>query len=473
MAPKPDVQTAEAEPRWPDGNEAEAHESEAASEEMRETFSEAMKRLEDLLSLLPGDSIKQARLKLERLRTLMVDQKPASLLLIGRRGAGKSSLINALLGSYEAPVGHVKSETAVTTWYRYAGARGSLDILDTRGVQEGSTPEGATTNSAEGDLLLAVRTQLPDVILFLVKASEVDSAIDADLDVLARIAREVERIHQVPVPIFAVVTHADLVEPKNARLHLEQGQDPEELREKQHRVLEVERYFDEKIRSRGLSGFAQTLAVSTYLSFRKKAAQNRTAPNAPTSSQNDLPESPQAADGYEIRADERWQIDALATMVFRKLPDRSRAQFARLSQVRALQEEIATELVHVTAGAAAAVAAIPIPIADAIPLTSMQVALVGAIAWLGGHRANKETALKFLTAFGANVGAAYTLREAARAMVKFIFPGAGSAISAVVAFSGTMAIGKAAQTYFLGTSPLANVEVPVEETTGREDSSTK
>jgi uncharacterized protein len=456
MAPKPDVRAAEAAPRLPDGNEAEAHEGDVAGEELRESFSEAMKRLEDLLSLLPGDSIKQARLKLERLRTLMVDQKPASLLLVGRRGAGKSSLINALLGSYEAPVGHVKSETAGTTWYRYAGVRGSLDILDTRGVQEGSTPEGATTASAEGDLLLAVRTQLPDVILFLVKASEVDSAIDADLDVLARIAREVERIHQVPVPIFAVITHADLVEPKNARLHQEQGQDPEELREKQHRVLEIERHLDEKIRSRGLSGFAQTLAVSTYLSFRKKvAAPNTAASNTPTSNQSGLPEPSQAVDEYEIRADERWQIDTLASMVFRKLPDRSRAQFARLSQVRVLQEEIATELVHVTAGAAAAVAAIPIPIADAIPLTSMQIALVGAIAWLGGHRANKETALRFLTAMGANVGAAYTLREAARAAVKFIFPGAGSAISAVVAFSGTMAIGKAAQKYFLGTSPLA------------------
>jgi uncharacterized protein len=54
-----------------------------------------------------------------------------------------------------------------------------------------------------------------------------------------------------------------------------------------------------------------------------------------------------------------------------------------------------------------------------------------------------------LTALGVNVGAALALREAARALIKFVFPGGGSPISASIAFAGTAGIGKAAVAYFI------------------------
>jgi uncharacterized protein (DUF697 family) len=50
---------------------------------------------------------------------------------------------------------------------------------------------------------------------------------------------------------------------------------------------------------------------------------------------------------------------------------------------------------------------------------------------------------------GANVGAAFLFREGARALIKFVFPGAGSMVSGAVAFAGTLAIGAAAREFFL------------------------
>jgi uncharacterized protein (DUF697 family) len=50
---------------------------------------------------------------------------------------------------------------------------------------------------------------------------------------------------------------------------------------------------------------------------------------------------------------------------------------------------------------------------------------------------------------GANVGLGFAFREGARALIKFVFPGAGGMVSGAVAFAGTLAIGAAARSYFL------------------------
>lgn len=110
---------------------------------------------------------------------------------------------------------------------------------------------------------------------------------------------------------------------------------------------------------------------------------------------------------------------------------------------------MARDLTQVTAGLTSIVAALPIPVADLLPITSLQLSLVAIIAWLGGCSLDGKAASEFLGAMGANVGAAFVFREGARALVKFVFPGAGSAISSGVAFAGTMAIGAAARAYFL------------------------
>jgi predicted GTPase len=62
-------------------------------------------------------------------------------MLVGRRGSGKSSLVNAIFGQQVAEVGHTKAQTGRGRWWVFQGDLGSIEILDTRGLQEGSNPE--------------------------------------------------------------------------------------------------------------------------------------------------------------------------------------------------------------------------------------------------------------------------------------------------------------------------------------------
>ncbi|MCY1079500.1 GTPase family protein [Archangium lansingense] len=393
-------------------------------------ISETVRRLEELLDRVPDPLARDIRQKIAHLRALLLEQRSPNLVLVGRRGAGKSSLINALFGSHVAEVGHVKAQTGQGRWFDVQGELGTLSILDTRGIQEGSRPEEADSADTPLDSILAeVRRKAPDALLFLIKASEVDSAIDADLDVLVQIASAVEQAHGLRPPLIGVATHCDLLEPKRTDLHLPDSQDPAELQEKLRHVEVVERQLREKLRSREqLRGELVTvLGVSTYLSWRQ--------------------------DGT-IRSDERWRLGELAQVLFRELPEQGRLVLARVTRVRTLQEELATTLTRAMASLCMGVAVVPIPVADIIPITSAQLSLIAGIGWISGRQLDLKTSGEFLTALGVNVGAAFALREAARALIKFVFPGAGNVVSGAVAFAGTLAIGTAARAYFLrGVSP--------------------
>lgn len=401
----------------------------AEQNETLRTLSTSLQRVEELLSMLPGDLAKDMRAKLASLRSVVLEHRPPAFVLVGRRGAGKSSFVNALFGSKVADLGHVRSETATGTWYDLSAESGTLAILDTRGMQEGSVPEGAEASVTPlASVLLEVRRRSPDAVVFVVKATEVDAAIDADLDALEAILDEAERRHKVRPPLVCVLTHCDALEPKAVKLHLPDGETKDDLDEKMAHVISAERHLEKKIRER--HGVVATLmgvrGVSTYQSFR--------------------------ADGTR-RADERWRMADVVELLFRQMPSSGRGLFVRIAQAKGLQEELAIDITRTVAALCAGVAVVPIPVADLIPITSMQVALIAMIAWLAGKPLTTKSAGEFLGAMGVNVGAGFVFREGARALVKFVFPGAGSAISGAVAFAGTMGIGRGARAYFMrGTS---------------------
>ncbi len=404
-------------------NERE-HETE---ESTLRAIADNIRRVEEMLRFLPlpEATLSELRKKIALLRTTTLEQRPPAFALVGRRGAGKSSLVNALFGARVAEVGHVKAQTGKGRWFDHKGERGTLSILDTRGVHEGSAPEESDDSK---DALTSICNELkkkkPDIVVFVVKATEVDSAIENDLLALERVYAEVEREHRIRPPLVVLATHCDVLEPKGAQLHVAAGEAPDDIEEKLARVREVEHHLEAKVRSRAKLGphLVWTRGLSAYLSFKP--------------------------DGT-IRADERWRIDELVGTLFRYLPDDGRGSFVRIAQVRALQEELASNLTRATAALCAGVAALPIPVADVIPITSLQLSLVASIAWISGRPLSKGVAAEFLSAMGANIGVAFAFREGARALIKFVFPGGGSMISGAVAFGGTIAVGAAARAYFL------------------------
>src|SRR5688572_1623545 len=119
-------------------------------DEERETLkmiAENIKRVEELLRFLPlpGGTVEDIRSKIALLRTILLEQRAPAFALVGRRGAGKSSLVNALFGAKVAEVGHVKSQTGRGRWFDHKTERGVMSVLDTRGIQEGSKPNEEDT----------------------------------------------------------------------------------------------------------------------------------------------------------------------------------------------------------------------------------------------------------------------------------------------------------------------------------------
>src|SRR5271154_3413063 len=120
----------------------------------------AIARLEGLVDRLPVEVAKDLRGRVATLRALVLEKRPPALLLVGRRGAGKSSLVNALFGARIAAIGHVTAQTGRGRWYDYERDGGAMSILDTRGVQEGSPPaEDHDQRSALDALALELRAK--------------------------------------------------------------------------------------------------------------------------------------------------------------------------------------------------------------------------------------------------------------------------------------------------------------------------
>lgn len=112
------------------------------------------------------------------------------------------------------------------------------------------------------------------------------------------------------------------------------------------------------------------------------------------------------------------------------------------------REALADRLVDAVSAVTMAVALTPIPLADAAVITPLQVFMVGTIGYLSGRSMDRKTLTEALASLGVVGGAGFGFRLVARQAVKVV-PGAGSAVAAGIASSGTRALGAAATRYFL------------------------
>ncbi|MDR3353708.1 MAG: DUF697 domain-containing protein [Synergistaceae bacterium] len=113
--------------------------------------------------------------------------------------------------------------------------------------------------------------------------------------------------------------------------------------------------------------------------------------------------------------------------------------------------KLADKFTKIFSSISATIALTPIPLADVFILCALQGVLVALIAALGGRKLTLEAAGEFVVSMGGVGVVGFGLRTAAQQAVKLlnIFPGAGSTISAGIAATGTVLVGRAARKYYL------------------------
>ncbi|MES1040210.1 MULTISPECIES: GTPase family protein [Peribacillus] len=355
--------------------------------------------------------------QLLKLKTMTVDAREPRIALVGRRGSGKSSLINAMFGQERQYVSSVKSGTGKGKWLWYpSDAEPKIRLLDSRGLGESEAPtEEFEEETPLDELIKAVTEEQPDVFLFLIKAKETDSRIEEDLQELKKLRKIVKENHHYDVPVICVVTQVDELDPP----HYKQVPFDANPKKKQNIdeaiALMSKRFIESEI------PLLNIIPTCSYIDFDENG---------------------------NIEYDMRWNIDLLSDYLIEALPSEAKLKTAKAMQSQFVKKKFARKIVGTFTAIAGLIGAEPIPFADFPILTGIQGLMIVVIGFIADKEINTKTASEFIAALGINVGIGLLVREGVRAAVRFI-PGAGLAVSGAVAGAVTYGIGQAAIAYFL------------------------
>jgi len=368
----------------------------------------------NLVSKFPEPLRTSIRSKINELREIIMETREPRFAIVGRRGAGKSSLINAIFGSKVADVGHVKAMTGIGKWYLYEDKKGRMSILDTRGLGEGSKPdEKAQEKSSEEEVKASIDKECPDALLFLCKAKEIDARIDADIKSLAEIKSYIQKKHKYDPPIVGIITQVDELDPPDT------VKPPYENSEKQKHIALATALLSQKMKT-NFGDIVKVIPTSAYIRF----------------------------ENGKIARDRRWNIDKLVEYLIEIIPRSAQIELARIGRIKSVQKKMARIIIGSAATIAGGIGAEPIPVADLPFITGIQIGMIIGIGYISGKKMNKKTAVEFMSAMGLNVGAAFAFRQLAQSLIKLI-PVAGPFISGAIAFAATWAIGEAAIAFFI------------------------
>lgn len=311
----------------------------------------------------------------EELQTLKKN-KP-NLMLVGVSGSGKSSLINRIFGENVAQVGAGKPIT--TQIKKYSSSKSLINIFDTMGYEVKN--EGETDNQFEREVYSEIENRqhkaLSEHIHIIWYCIPITNHRIYDYDI-----HNLHKLSSSAIPLFVAITKCD------------------EDNETNDGKGEIAEKFKERLRSNGIS------PVQIF----------ETAASGETS----------------------FDLDRLIQVSADSLEDKNLRKAFVHAQLHnlALKKDEASTIIHTAAVASGAAAAIPIPVADAPIIVSIQVGMALKLANTYGFGIIGESATALLQSQIISMAG----KQLASSLTKFI-PFVGSAINAAVAVSFTEAIG--------------------------------
>ncbi|MGH3695010.1 MAG: GTPase [Pseudonocardiaceae bacterium] len=298
-----------------------------------------------------------------------------NVMLAGRVGVGKSTLVNAIFGEPIAPTGVGASITRNIE--RYVRPNLPISVYDTPGIEL-----GVKTELMARDYLTEIKRQMGDddtrihFCLYCVRARD-ERFEEMESDIVRALAKEV---------LVALV--------------LTQCPSPDDARADN---------FARYVTSLGLP----VLDGKCFLTLAEE--DNLAGITLPP-----------------------FGLPDLVSSIYQQLPEAERHTLASYQRV-SLELKIAEarRSVNFNTGTAALIAATPIPLVDSIPLSALQISMLGQIATIMGFRVDpKAVAVAFSTVLG--------VASVARTTASFfkIFPGTGTTINTTIASTTTKLLGE-------------------------------